>query len=264
MLLGIKMRVDKKITIAMSSWVAKNLHEAINIAKVNAFDGIEWDTNYIPISISPDDLRSMKKLILKSCVRLRFHAHNMDVEISHKNRFLRQTSLNFLKLYVNLIEKIGGDYLVVHAGYPSKECKIEHAIESLKNLVEYGREHGVTISLENTPQGFTSDPFCFLELLQKTEAQATFDIGHSNVSNWVKYKKRGSVDFLRLIKKHVTHAHVYFIENREHVHLPPSNIKEIRPVLDELLDANCNWWTIELADIKHLIKIKKILTEYLG
>jgi len=253
-----------KITIAMNSWVARNIYEVFDIAKAKAFNGIELDTNYIPLPISFSDLSRVKKFVSQSGIRLRFHGHNIDVEISHKSKFLRQTSLDFLKIYVDLINKIGGNYLVVHVGYPHEECKIEYAIKNLRNLVEYGEERGVTVSLENSCKGFTSNPFHFLEILNKSHAQATFDIGHSNTSDWVKYEKGTPVEFLRLVKKYVTNAHIYLMETEEQVHLPPRNIDEIRLVLDELLDTSCDWWTIELANIRELIKTKRVLDAYLS
>ena len=115
----------------------------------------------------------------------------------------------------------------------------------------FGDKKKLTICLENLPSGWTNNPSSFLEIIKKTGASVTFDLGHANSSPWVINNQGSNVQFLRSIAPYIINAHVYEIEKigektLQAYHVAPNNLDLLRPLLLELIGTKCDWWVIEL------------------
>jgi sugar phosphate isomerase/epimerase len=156
-----------------------------------------------------------------------------------------------------------GDVLSMHAPLRDRHEASDApclASEHLSELVAIGARYGVTVAVENLRWGPTSDPDAFIDLVDRSGARVTFDVGHAASSDAA---ARGytAARFAQDLGERIVGAHVYGRENERHH--PPASLDEISDVLESLLEAGCDWWTIELTSVDEVLATRAMLVEFL-
>jgi sugar phosphate isomerase/epimerase len=209
--------------------------------------------------------------LLAHGIEIRYHCpfHNMELADVREEQAVR--SLAFFRECIDFASAFGGHVITVHIGLRLKTvADIDYgtAVHHLRDLVEYGARKEMTVCLENLTKGWTNDPAQFVEILDKTGAGTTFDLGHANACPWVAEGNGTAVDFLLAFADRVINAHVYEIEQihpqtHEPYHQFPSDLSRIEPLLAELTGRRCDWWLIELSRIEEVEHTRVLLTEFL-
>lgn len=205
-------------------------------------------------------------------IEVRYHCPFYEVELAHAKEEKATRSLAFLKECVEFVSDFGGQCITVHIGLSLEamtDIDYETAIAHLSELVEFGNRKGVVVFLENLTKGWTSEPISFSEIIRKTGAAITFDLGHANACPWVRDQNRVGLDFLKPFSGQVVNAHVYEIEKinpRTHqaYHQFPRDLGLIAPLLEELLGKRCDWWLIELNKLEDVEHTRSLLQAFLN
>jgi hypothetical protein len=203
--------------------------------------------------------------------QVRYHCPFSRVELAHADPDLARRSLQTLKTCVDVAADFGGAFITVHIGLGLKrieELDFDTALRNLAALVGHGAGKGVRVCLENLTKGFTNQPDLWLELIEKTGAWATFDLGHANSCPWVAQGRGTSVEFLRAVLPRLHNAHVYEVERvdpatGEAYHVAPQDLRLIEPMLVELLGSGCAWWLIELTARREVELTRGLLLSFL-
>jgi sugar phosphate isomerase/epimerase len=264
-----------KPTLAFSNRIGLTGTALVGYALDQGFHGVDWHlySRAPERSLTGDDLRALEDL-RRAGLELRFHL-SPEVEMAHADAAVAARALEHLKLGVDIAARYGGHsasarqalppastYATVHLACnesPPGDLDWAAALDNLSALVAYGAARGVTVCLENLRRGWTSDPDRFLELVQRSGASVTFDLGHANSSS-LSHRR---LEFLDRVAPRVVNAHVYAYE-QEHVgHLAPSDLSVLRPLLAALLATSCDWWLIELSDRAAMERTRALLVDFL-
>ncbi|EHP89656.1 sugar phosphate isomerase/epimerase family protein [Methanotorris formicicus] len=197
------------------------------------FEYIDWGLHFCPYN------KNMENIV-------GFHAPIVDLGIPNNN------SLSILKNTVDMVSNY--DYLTLHITN-GKEPDLDVLISNLSELVDYAKKRNVKICIENLKDGFSSNPNNLIEIADITDCLITYDIGH------VDYKDR--IKYVDIFSDRIYNVHVYEKEVPKIGHIAPKNLENLRPVLDKLLDIGCDFWFIELMDIEDIIRTKNMCEEYL-
>ena len=147
-----------------------------------------------------------------------------------------------------------------------EEMCFESAKRNTKQIVDYAREKGIKVCLENLTFGFTCEPDPYLTLITETGASANIDIGHASASPIVMENRMTSEEFIEKILPHTVSAHVYKVEINDDVlrkgwHIAPDKKEDMESRLDLLLSGHSDWWLIELGDREQILRTKCFIEE---
>lgn len=199
-------------------------------------------------------------------IDIRYHCPIPEMELAHANHDLTQQALENYKTLIQIVSQVGGRFFTVHIGIGQPASDLlcwKTAIENLSRLVEFGGKYAVTVCLENLLTGWTSQPDRFKELIGRSGAGVTFDIGHAYSCEAVQTGKFTCSDFIDSIKDRVFNAHIYHSEEPGLGHLPPRTLDDIMPRLELLMDTKCDWWVIELTNASETLHTKSLLQDFL-
>ncbi|PKM48060.1 MAG: hypothetical protein CVV03_00380 [Firmicutes bacterium HGW-Firmicutes-8] len=264
------MRNNSHPTIAISNRMFFLTQDLINYAlKTNC--GIDYSFEAQNLSDLKQEAVYIEK-IAREDLDIRYHCPFKSIEFAHVDKNTADYSLQYLRDCVDVAGSFGGKYLTTHIGLGFKSpnnIDYENAVVNLSKLVDYGDKKGITVCLENLTTGWTNNPRAFLELIEKTGASVTFDLGHANSCPSVIENQCTSVEFLRTVDSYLINAHVYEIEKidektLEPYHVAPQNLDIIRPLLLELINnTKCDWWVIELRDQEEVKHTRYLLESFL-
>ncbi|HEY7385159.1 MAG TPA: sugar phosphate isomerase/epimerase family protein [Beijerinckiaceae bacterium] len=119
--------------------------------------GIRWLD--VKIDVAPNAIETLTperiKGIRDTCERNNIHigVHTMSaVNVAEVAPHVRDGVDNYLKGHLEACKKLGGEWMVVHAGYhftSDKKMRMEAGLERLKRLSGQAEKLGVTLLLEN-------------------------------------------------------------------------------------------------------------------
>ena len=69
------------------------------------------------------------------------------------------------------------------------------------------------------------------------------------------------LDFVEIMSRRLQEVHMY--ERETDRHHPPKDMSVLGPIVNRLLDTECDWWTIELDDYDEALDTRKLLLGYL-
>ncbi len=200
------------------------------------FKHIDWGLHYYP-------------RIIKNKNIVGFHAPIVELgNPMDKNK----SCLTDLKNIIDEIKEY--DYLTIHL-HNGKEPDKDTLINNLTELNDYAKKNNLKICIENLRTGFSSNPNNLIEMADICDCNITFDIGHT------KYEDRH--EFIDIFSDRIYNVHVYEIEKYKLGHIAPTNLDNLRPVLDKLLDIKCDFWLIELMNLNDIVRTKNMLEDYL-
>ncbi len=175
--------------------------------RVPAEEGIAWaarnDVHYVDIQtdIAPNAFESFDetrcKDIRDACEQSDLHLglHTLSgVNVAEISPFLRDAADDYLKAYIDLSQRIGAEWIVVHGGYHFTSCRkirMQASIERLKRIADYAEERGAMLLLENLngePElaevhympDTLEDTLHYFEQLQSPNLQWAFTINHAH------------------------------------------------------------------------------------
>lgn len=232
----------------------------------NGFDGVDWSFEIGEFPLKPaDESKWVKGLRELAPLDIRYHCPFKKVDIGHESPDRAKAAANLFRRIIHLTARAGGRYLTLHVGLGHDTTQIlswQRTVENLRELVRFGAERNVTVCLENLAVGWTSKPNLFEKLIRKTGAGVTLDIGHAFVCESVLTQYYGVEDFLSPHGGRVFNAHVYHAEIPGVGHKPPDRLEDLDQRLRMLMSAKCDWWTLELREIRGLLQTKKIVDEF--
>jgi len=256
----------KKPSIALSSRVSFNRYrECIRYAKENGYQGIEWYLEYYRLPSWKGLRDKFFNSLRDSELQYSFHAPTNDAELALKDRTYSAVVLNYLKMYIDFLAELAPVTFTIHIGarrIPVEELSWEHAVDSLKRLVEHGYSKNIKVCLENLTGGWTGHPEMLMEMATSSGAGITFDIGHVMGGKWVLEGHGTALEFIDRIASKVLNAHVYEYENEKGLHLVPGKDTQIFPLLERLSEIGCPWWVLELNTYRETEETLKVLKDY--
>ena len=249
-----------KPRIAVCNIFGQDVDRLIDFSHRNGFEGIDW---------SIDQNQSEKEFVHKmdklSGLEVRFHCPFYGVEFACADERADQ-SMELLNHMVERIAMVGGKHMTVHTGFdhiPERELNFNKAIENLSNLVHKGVECGVSVSLENLTKAWTSVPAIFTTIIQQSGAGVTLDIGHAHVCEPLYTDGDIYEHYIFPNQDKIINAHIYHTELSGSGHVAPENLEDIHYRLELLRRAEtCDWWVIELQDIKDILHTRDLLNRY--
>ncbi len=232
------------------------------------FYGVDW-------TFTPDDLPSsdveerelMKNLLSLRPLEIRYHLFFVENEIGRKDFTQGTMERGPFFRACRVISHLGGKYVTVHVGLDRRqsanEISWQKTISSLKNLVDFARNLGLRVCLENLPRGWTSRPDLFEKIIRKSSCWGTLDIGHALVSQSVASGAYDLEDFAYPHPERILNAHVYH-EETSSGHIAPASVRDIESRLKMLTQLPfCDWWVLELREHKPLVKTLRVVREFL-
>lgn len=135
------------------------------------------------------------KLRLLPSHKMKFSVHSQysDINIGSLNDAIREASVNEITGAINIAAGAGAGLFTFHPGHLSpfgRLCEEDIRKEtknSIKKIAKIGEDCGITLALENMPNGgLFCRPEDLLELIDGTDVGLCFDIGHANTTGTIK------------------------------------------------------------------------------
>jgi len=194
---------------------------------------------------------------------VRHHGYFPGFEFGNTDAQKAEQALQLHMRLVDAVQGCGEPVMTVHVGLPPFiELNHKRVIQNLTRLVEYSRERGVTICLENLRKGPTSNPEIVIDWAEKSGSSITMDIGHAVSCERVTNGDLNVPDIVRMFSHLLEEVHFY--ESETDKHHAPKNMSVLGPVIDQLLKTNCRWWTIELDAYDEILTTQKLIYDYLA
>jgi sugar phosphate isomerase/epimerase len=246
------------ITWALSSWTCKYPDDLPAAATRAGFEAVEWDLNFIPLSLSYARRKELRKCFRKSGIKIRFHLPYSTCDVGNPNSRARIVSEAYLRLNIDLIKSLGGTYAVMHfAENPGLSVP---SLETLADIVRYSRRNSITLAIENLLKGPTSKPHLLSKIARAVGADIALDVGHACAGVGVLRLR----EFLAEVGDCVSHVHVYSREDRYHNHLPIENKSHAISIASQILKStSARWWTCEMDSISACIRTRKVMEKFL-
>jgi sugar phosphate isomerase/epimerase len=229
------------------------------------FEGVDYNLDYARLPVAPDAMRKLRAVVEAAGLPLKFHAPCSDVELGHKDRWVRDYSLSYLKRYADAVAELGGSEMTVHIGsrsIPDRELSFSGAVSALGELVAFAAERHVTVCLENLKGGWASDLKTYNAILEQTGAASTFDVGHAMGSWAVRSGELSAAEFVKGISANILTVHVYEIENSEGIHVPPEDLEGIGEALEAAVERGCRWLMVELPESSRMPHALSLLRRF--
>ena len=142
------------------------------------------------------------------------------VSLTEKSKARRIEVTDEIKRVIEIADTIPFRYLIQHVGMEDEEFeedKLEAAFNCLDELIVFGKQLGVEILVENTPNDFSSaQRLQYLLSTTHLPISFCFDTGHANLHKGVEY------EFL-LMKDRIRSTHIHDNDGKEDIHLFPLN-----------------------------------------
>lgn len=152
--------------------------------------------------------------------------------------------------------------MTVHIGLvPSIALDHNRAVRNLRKLVNYAKERGVNISLENLRFGPTSNPETMLKWSEENGTSITLDVGHAVSCDRVINGELTVTDIIERFAHNLEEVHFY--EYETDTHYAPKDMSILGTIVDSLLQTQCKWWTIELSSFEDILNTKNLGTSTL-
>jgi len=231
--------------------------------RLNWIAGNGFALEYSP---DPDNLRMLSHTLspfLKKGIAVCHHAFFPGYEFAHSISNRAEKALNLHLQMIDAIQGLGEQVVTLHIGLnPEDPINEERAVINLTRLVNYAKNRGIMVCLENLRRGPTSNPEILFKWAISSGAMITLDTGHMISCELVKKSEITIPDFIQILAARLRHVHIYQKETDRHY--PPKDMKILGPIIDKLLKIDCSWWTIELDDYGEVLNTRKLIIDYLN
>ena len=162
--------------------------------------------------INQSRVKRLREIKRSNDILFTVHSPILDVDIAASNARFRILSTRMIMESILHASEIEAELVVVHPGIHSP---LQHLIpkinwdlnrESLRKIIAYGEDLGVTVTVENMP---VNTP-CFLQTVEEFQTLAneglplyiTLDVGHANTVSQLQ-------PFLEFMKDRILHIHLH-------------------------------------------------------
>ncbi len=249
--------------VAFCTHLTGSYEKASKMAAENGMKAIEHSFTEKSMPLLKEETEKIKA-ILGPESEVRYHAVFSQDDIGAADVKKARQSMKNLMLAVRAVSDAGGWFMTVHAGMGKGDAdKIrENTVNHLKELVEFGNEHGVSVCVENLKVGATSDAQKLFRIVEHADIGLTFDVGHAAGSGGIDNNLDGLIETFNVIGPFIVNAHIYGKEDKNG-HEAPESMDSLKVVLDQLIKTECDWWTIELGNPKDLNNMYEYIRGYL-
>lgn len=236
-------------------------------ARQHGFSGIDYSFDLENLPQTPAmEAEWVKEIASLEPFEVRYHCPFERVDLGHDDPAKAEEAEALFRRVIRLISKAGGRYVTIHIGLghdSTEPLSWETTIDKLRRLVNYGRTMRVEVCLENLAWGWTSKPNLFEKLIRLSGAAVTLDIGHAHACESVQSRQYTAEDFISPHEDRVRNAHIYHTEILDIGHIAPEKREDIEDRLSLLKKTGCDWWVIEIREGGKLLRVRKIVDEYL-
>ena len=210
------------------------------------------------------DAPALKKLLADSNLRVVGHTAPF-LPIASPVEELRQAALVEFRRCIDVFHRLGALYMNVHPGVSpmhDRAFTVRRNLDSLRELLSYGKKAGVGIMVENLPDRFNT-AHQLSELLDALpELGLHLDIGHANLMT----PMNTTSEILAAHGRRLKHVHLH--DNRggnQDLHLPlgAGNI-DVHGAIRALKSCGCDGTiTLEVftPDLNHLVYSRDVLKQ---
>ncbi len=198
---------------------------------------------------------------LKNKIPVRHHAYFPGFEIGDKDAVKAEQAVKLHMQALDAMKGWGEPVMTVHVGLPP-QIPLDHGrvVDNLSRLVSRAKSLGITLCLENLRMGPTSNPETVLEWAGQSGAAVTMDIGHAVSCDRVVNGELEVPEIVKMFSPLLEEVHFY--ESETDTHHAPKDMSVLGPVVDQLLQTRCQWWTIELETPMDLLHTRKLIQDY--
>ncbi|MFH1352105.1 MAG: sugar phosphate isomerase/epimerase [bacterium] len=150
-----------------------------------------------------------------------------DLDISAADNWDRKFAIREIQksmIAFRLAAPEHGEKTVIHCGrkcdYTGRKSRLEKSIESLKEILDFNRDFGYEICLENTLPGdvgcFLEDLLLVKEKLNSEKIKFCFDTGHYNIG-------RKQDDILTEMTRDISEMHIHDNNGKNDEHFAPGD-----------------------------------------
>jgi sugar phosphate isomerase/epimerase len=236
----------------------------LGYALEHGYAGVEWYLDQRRLPISPEARSRLFRTMRAAGLGIRFHAPAADVELGHRDPSIADASLHYLMMYIGFLAEVSPTTLTVHVGSRSIAMELlswETTLEHLRRVAAAGREHRVTVCLENLKRGWTSDPSRLLAMAEAADSAITLDLGHASASPFV--RDGGTLEaFADAVMARIANVHVYALETPDGRHQPLERLDGHGPALERLLAHDRHTWVLELSNPDDLAATRRTVERY--
>lgn len=140
------------------------------------------------------------------------------LNITERNKATRIECVDEIKRAIEIAETIPFRYLVQHLGVGGQEFSeysIEAAFTALEELVVFGRQRGVEVLLENTPNELsTAEKLQLFNTMTHLKINYVFDTGHAHMGAGIQHE-------FEIMKPRIRSLHVHDNNGKDDQHLFP-------------------------------------------
>jgi len=225
-----------------------------------------WEIVGEGLHFLPDMEKELASLLPSYDLEVSVHAPLSDVNIGGLNPRLREASNKEVLRSIEVAGRLGLGPFTLHPGFYTplaamdKEQAVRLTKESLRTFDLAGKEHGVTLALENMPAmhiTMVTTPKMLLDMINGTELKVCWDIGHANTTGNI-------VEYLEL-RDRFANIHIHDNDGQWDQHLPIGKGKiDFPPILSSLKDYKGRF-VIEARELNEAggsqTRLKKMLAE---
>jgi sugar phosphate isomerase/epimerase len=140
------------------------------------------------------------------------------LNITDRNKAERIQCVDEIKRAIEIAETVPFRYLVQHLGVGDQEFSeyaVEAAFTALEELVVFGRQRGVEVLLENTPNELaTAEKLELFNTMTHLKINYVFDTGHAHIGAGIAHE-------FEIMKPRIRSLHVHDNDGKEDKHLFP-------------------------------------------
>lgn len=235
-------------------------------ALAQGFCGVDWTFKTTDLPRNDwEEARLIREVSRLQPLEVRYHCAFPGVDLGDDDAARAEEALETFRHSCRLVSRLEGRYMTVHLGLgrdTTEDLCWDRTLDALGELVDYGREQGVQVCLENLAWGWSSRPPLFEKLVRKSGAGVTLDIGHAQVCDSVQSRQYDFEDFVTPHASRVFNAHVYH-EERHQSHVPPQAVDDVCDRLRLLRALPCDWWVLELREETALLETLRVVRRFL-
>jgi sugar phosphate isomerase/epimerase len=140
------------------------------------------------------------------------------LNITERNKATRIECVDEIKRAIEIAEIVPFRFLIQHLGVGGQEFSeysIEAAFTALEELVVFGRQRGVEVLLENTPNELaTAEKLELFNTMTHMKINYVFDTGHAHIGAGIAHE-------FEIMKPRIRSLHVHDNDGKEDQHLFP-------------------------------------------
>ncbi len=150
-----------------------------------------------------EEIKKLKSNLKKRDIEpISVHMPDKGVNIAAEDEWKRMFSVREVEKGILIASRLGAKSIVVHPGGKREESEIGASLKSLAEIVNFSKEWGVKILIENTFPGDLGDNINdFGDIISKSHLPVCLDTSHS-------YSSGDASDIIKNYRDKIVHLHI--------------------------------------------------------